>query len=474
MVLVWARNRRGAHLRGLIFFAFEESIPAGRWVLQADRNENQGKGSIGVSEGTAQDQDTEWQRSEPDIVVFRPKGGDRHDTDNEHFLVFESPSGNGLLALWTQSSCEGRGDNHLVLARSTDGEEWSEPEMIVGTTAGGSEKQASWGFPVVSDTGRIYCFYTKEVDRFDNYRQVSGTMGCVFTDDEGKSWSEADDLPMPRSRYDNPDSTFPKNWIVWQKPIRDSQNRWIAGYSLWTSQATLKEKPDGWWHCDSRSYFMRFDNIHEGPHPSEIRITWLPEDDAGIEAPLPTKPGFSAAEEPALALLPDGRLFVVMRTWEGHAWYSVSEDDGAHWRPAEMLRYRDGGEGIEHPFSCCPFYAMNNGRYLLLFHNNPGKRLDHDQLDLDWSTNHLNYIRNPTFMAVGTFQPEAHQPVWFSEPRKLFDTGDVQVGPKGTAEIATYPSMTEWNGKRVLWYPDRKYYLLGKYITEALLAGMTA
>ena len=90
-------------MRGLIFFAFEESIPAGRWVLQADRNENQGKGSIGVSEGTAQDQDTEWQRSEPDIVVFRPKGGDRHDTDNEHFLVFESPSGNGLLALWTQS-----------------------------------------------------------------------------------------------------------------------------------------------------------------------------------------------------------------------------------------------------------------------------------------------------------------------------------------------------------------------------------
>jgi hypothetical protein len=33
--------------------------------------------------------------------------------------------------------------------------------------------------------------------------------------------------------------------------------------------------------------------------------------------------------------------------------------------------------------------------------------------------------------------------------------------------------MTEWNGKRVLWYPDRKFYLLGKYITDALVEEMT-
>ena len=389
------------------------------------------KASGGVSDRTPADSDREWQRSEPDIVVFRPKGGDRNDTDNEHFLVFESPSGNGLLAMWTQSSCEGNGDNHLVLARSEDGEMWSEPEMIVGTSAGGSEKQASWGFPVVADTGRIYCFYTKEVDKFDNYRQVSGTMGCVFSDDEGGSWTEADDIPMPRSKHDNPDASYPKNWIVWQKPIRDQQNKYIAGYTLWTSHSTLKQRPEGWWHCDSRSYFMRFDNIHEGPHPSEIRITWLPDADAGIEVPLPTKPGWSAAEEPGLALLPDGRLFVTMRTWEGHIWYSVSDDDGATWRQAEMLRYRDGGEGVEHPFSCCPFYGMNNGRFLLLFHNNPGRRLGHDQLDSDWSSNHLNFIRNPTFMTVGAFHPDAHQPIWFSKPRKLFDTNDIPAGPRG-------------------------------------------
>ena len=46
-------------------------------------------------------------------------------------------------------------------------------------------------------------------------------------------------------------------------------------------------------------------------------------------------------------------------------------------------------------------------------------------------------------------------------------------GNAGTAEIATYTSLTEWRGKRVLWYPDRKYYLLGKYIPDEMLSDMT-
>jgi len=45
----------------------------------------------------------------------------------------------------------------------------------------------------------------------------------------------------------------------------------------------------------------------------------------------------------------------------------------------------------------------------------------------------------------------------------------VPIGPKGTAEIATYPSLTDYKGRRVLWYPDRKYYLLGKYVTDEWL-----
>ena len=74
------------------------------------------------AERTPGDPATEWQRSNPDIVVYLPKGGALNDTDNEHFLVFEAPKSDELLAMWTQSSCEGRGDNDLLPARSAEGE----------------------------------------------------------------------------------------------------------------------------------------------------------------------------------------------------------------------------------------------------------------------------------------------------------------------------------------------------------------
>lgn len=416
------------------------------------------------------DRETEWRRSNPDVVVYIPHGEEYADTDNEHFLVFGSPAGDELLAMWTQSSCEGRGDNHLVLARSSDGVTWSAPEFITGTRPGTQDKQASWGFPVVADTGRIYCLYTREIDLWDASRQGSGAMGCLYSDDCGHTWTPAADIPMPRSRYDNPDPAYPKNWIVWQLPVRDSQGRQLAGYTLCTSPARLAEKPKGWWHWDSRAYFMRFDNIHEGLDPADIEITWLPEDDAGLEVPIPVLPHISAAQEPSIVLLPDGRLFTTLRTFTGHIWYATSVDDGATWSAPEMLRYRDDGPGIEHPLSCCPIYPVGEGRYILLFHNNPGQRLGHDQLELDWKTNHLNFIRNPTFISVGEFRPNAHQPVWFSDPVKLLDTGDIRVGPKDTAEIGTYPSVTHWRGERMLWYPDRKYYLLGKRLPDEFLA----
>ena len=413
---------------------------------------------------------TEWRRSDPDIVVYLPRGEEHADTDNEHFLVFEAPRGDELLAMWTQSSCEGRGDNHVVLARSADGVTWSPPIIIAGTRPGTAERQAGWGFPVVADTGRIYCFYTKEMGRWDASRQGCGAMGCHVSDDNGHTWVERPNVPMPRSRWDHPDPEMPKNWIVWQKPIRDRQGRWFAGYTLCTSPTRMPEPPGGWWHWDSRSYFMRFDNIHEGPEVEDLRITWLPEEDAGLEVPIPVRPRLSTAQEPSVVLLPDGRLFTTLRTFAGYIWYSVSEDDGAHWRAPEMLRSRDGGPGLEHPLSCCPIYPMSNGKYLLLYHNNPGRRLGHDQSELEWKTNHLNYIRNPMYLAGGECRPDAHQPIWFGDPVNLLDTNDILVGPKATAEIATYTSLTEWHGRRVLWYPDRKYYLLGKYLPDEMFA----
>src|SRR5882757_9200034 len=97
---------------------------------------------------TVGDPAEEWKRSHPDVVVYRPKEQGLNDGDNEHFLVFESPKGD-LLAMWTQSSVETHGDNHLMLARSKDGENWDEPVKLIGPGAGEQIPEASWGFPLV-------------------------------------------------------------------------------------------------------------------------------------------------------------------------------------------------------------------------------------------------------------------------------------------------------------------------------------
>lgn len=183
-------------------------------------------------------------------------------------------------------------------------------------------------------------------------------------------------------------------------------------------------------------------------------------------------PQISVCQEPSLVLLPDGRLFCTMRTMTGYIWYSVSDDDGATWRAPEVLRYRDGGEPVPQPIAPCPVYSLDDGRFLLVYHNNDGRFGPYDQFKEHWDCNQANFNRRPAFIALGEYRPDAHQPVWFSQPLQVADTDGIPVGPKNTAEVATYTSLTEHRGQRVLWYPDRKYFLLGKYISDEMLAAL--
>ncbi len=417
----------------------------------------------------------DWQRTKPDLVLFLPQKAVSPHGDNEHLIINFMPRSGDLLATWTTGTYECAPDAHTVYSRSKDGGRiWIPPKVLPGT-ADGPIVGGKWGFHIVSKAGRIYFFCNVSTGYWSNSYTTDGLMRCIYSDDAGHTWHVAGDIPFRRrEKYDHPDPKVPCAWIVWQPAIRDAKGRWIAGFTRWSSLAKFP-KPRTGYHNDSRSELMRFDNLDEGPDPRDLKITWLPESDS-ISVPCPVEPekskGYSLGEEPAVVLLPDERLFLIMRTLTGHIWYTVSDDDGSSWRPTEILRQRDGGAEMLHPKSPCPLYRLANGKYLLFFHN-------HDGTGYGAAGPHDMAARRPIFMAAGEFRPKAHQPIWFSEPTLLFDTDGVACGPgNGTVEggrhwLAMYGCLTERNGQRVIWYPDRKHFLLGRYITDEMLADMS-
>jgi hypothetical protein len=249
----------------------------------------------------------EWRRSNPDVVVYLPKGGEHHDGDNETFLVVPARKSDELIGMWTQSSVEGRGDNRIMLARSGDGVNWSDPVKVVGTTPGTSEPQASWGVPVVVRSGRIYLFYICEHTPQTEDRQVSGGLGVLSSDDNGHTWCAGPDLPVPRNRFDDPDPNVPKKFWFWTTAVRDRKGRWLLGYTQVTSTKVRPKPAREWPHADTRCAFIRFENLDEALGSAEIRTSWLPTDREGLDVPNKMYPQISTCQEPSTALLPDGQ-----------------------------------------------------------------------------------------------------------------------------------------------------------------------
>ena len=410
----------------------------------------------------------EMARSEPDYVVYVPKSidGSTFDTGNEHFLVFDGPDGS-LMAVWTQSSHEGAGDHRIMFSRSEDeGISWSPPYRVVGATKPKEGLQSSWGFPLLSKSGRIYVVWNQYQGIADYHHQITGTMDACYSDDMGKTWSTPQTIPMKRSPYDHPEEKYPSNWIVWQRPIRDLEGKWFTGFTRWVSPAVRTEPVNkSWTSQEAVVEFMRFENIDDNPEPKDIIITNSAFGDKALRVPHYDKPSLSIAQEPSLVRLPDDRLFCTMRTMSGYIWYSVSADDGRTWcAPRPLLRH-DFGLPIEEPLCCCPIYEYDEGRYVLLHHNNDGH--------FEGSTREeTNKNRRPAFIALGEYRPDAEQPIWFSESKEFMDNEGSQIGPLKRIDIGVYPSVTKRNGEFVLWHPERKFFLLGKKITDDWLADL--
>jgi len=417
----------------------------------------------------------ELQRSDPDYVAFVPGSydGSTHDNHNEHFLVFDGPDGS-LMTVWTQSIKKPDPKNRIVFSRSDDnGVTWTPPKHLLGPkTIGDKATMASWAFPLVSKSGRIYVLCNRNQGNMGWIKMHTGKMEGIYSDDNGATWSAPQIIPMPHSPYDDPEGKIPAEWIVWQLPMRDLKGHYFVGYTHWVNKARARCKdPEAWTQYESVCEFMRFENIDDDPEPRDIRIRYNAWGDQALRVPHYIDPLLSVAQEPSLVRLPDDRLFCAMRTNSGYIWYSLSDDDGETWANPRPLLRKDHGRPILQPVACCPIYQLADERYVLLHHNNRG--------DIETKPENTNAPRRPAFIALGEYRPNADQPIWFSRSKQLMDNGGYDVdgtrlddASKVLGNIGVYSSFTTRGGKNVLWHCDRKFFLVGKKITPEFLANL--
>lgn len=396
----------------------------------------------------------ELKKTEPDFIVYMPKSldGSTHDTGNEHLMVFQIDS-DTFIAIWTQSTYEGFNDQRIVFAKSDNGPyKWSEPKVI-------AEPMASWAFPLISKKGRIYVIYSKHIGINDIFTHTTGLMACKYTDDEGKTWSKEKIIKMPRSKWDNPDEKVPPNWIVWQKPERLSDGKYFTGFTRWISPYVRKPAPlKIWWAESSVIEFMEFENIDENPEPEKIEISYYAQNDNALKVPLIGYPDIPVAQEPSIVKLPNSFLFCVMRTTQGSPYWSISPDKGETWtEPLPLLQFDDGPK-LKHPCSPCPIYQINENEYIIFIHN-------HDGYFEKWTPFDTIDHRRPIYICRGKFVKKGKQPIWFSEPKFFMNNDGIRIGyGKGRRDLAMYSSFTKYKGEYILWYPERKFFLLGKKV----------
>lgn len=392
--------------------------------------------------------------NKPDFVVFMPKQPmditKRNpalpgDTYNDHFQVIYDEQRKMLFAFWTQASREADIDQHIAFSRSFDGGlSWTEPVILAGSP---NKKNpgllASWQQPMLAKSGRLYCLWNQQTTSRGPH---CGMMFGSYSDDAGETWSAPKMVPF-KVRMDNDpaDITIPPSWCNWQRPLRLGEGgKFLVGVSR-HGKAPYDER------SGCKIDFMQFENIDDNPAVQDIELKHFCTNQEALRAPSGLTKYEPAAEEAGIVKLPDGRLFALMRSSVGSPLWSQSRDNGVIWTQPQPLKDAAGNVYL-HPRSPCPIYdwkgcEAGSGMYFALVHNT-----------FDYEGENAYQNRGPLYLIAGRFDANAEQPIQFSAP-KLF-------APRRGAN-SFYTSYTVVDGTGILWFPDKKFYLLGKKVDDS-------
>jgi len=341
--------------------------------------------------------------------------------------IVKRSDGAWVCVVTVSSGEEGAVSQHIISQISTDcGQSWSKAADI--EPAGPPE--ASWAMPYITACGRIYVFYTYNID---NMRSVAfgheggttdrvdtlGAMMFKYSDDGGESWSKKHyRVPVRSFQIDleNPyDGRVQFFWGV-SKPI-NHKGAMILGFSKvgWFGEGFMEH---------DEGAFIRCPNIETESDPEKLVFETLPEGLYGLHGPVG-----KIADEHNLVSLNSGDLFCTFRTVSSHNCQSYSRDDGKSWSRGEFFQKYPGGPYFKHPRACPALRKLSDGRYLLWFHAH-GKDYTADPGGA--------YVgRNPVFLSGGI---EKNGKLYWSEP-------EIILYSKNRTDRMSYPDFIEDHGE---------------------------
>jgi len=346
---------------------------------------------------------------------------------DQPYLV-KNEDGSWTCVMTTGTGHEGDHGQHIVATITDDrGQTWT--ELIDIEPADGPA--ASWGMPFKTPYGRIYVFYTYNIDRvkeipdappfYSGRVDTHGAYAMKYSDDNGKTWSERYEIPvreMEIDRKNNFDGAYRQFWGVGKPIVTDGKMYFgFAKVGKWGFPGTM---------ITSEGAFMMSDNILTEKDPEKLNWVTLPEGDHGLRAPKGP-----VADEANLVALNDGSLYCTYRTIDGYNCHAYSRDGGKTWTGPEYATYSPDGRRINHSRAYNPVKKFSNGKYLLWFHNHGGASVHNNA---DWQ---YYQGRNPVWIAGGV-EKDGH--IYWSQPEILLYDSDPSVR-------ISYPDFIEVDGE---------------------------